>query len=459
MSAENQTYPASFQDLLAFTKEAMQRLHVPGVTIGLYTGGQTYTAGLGITSVDNPLPVTADTLLQIGSITKTYTSTAIFMLCEQGKLSLDDPVRKHLPDFRVVDEQTAAAVTIRHLLDHTSGWLGDHFLNTGNGDDCLAKYVETMASLEQFTPLGEVFTYNNAAFNLAGRVIEVITGKTYEAAIREMVIEPLALNDSTFFLEDIMTRRFAVGHRWEEEKQKVVVLSPWGMERNSNACGGLISTVGDQLRYARFHMGDTSITGGSTLLSAETLKTMQSPVVKSDETWMGLNWYIWDIEGVRILEHGGSTNGQQATLWFAPEKDFAFCMLTNEQTGYILHTEVTNLVRKQYLGIEEKEPITFTLPDEKLNGYVARYQASFGDIVSFTPQEGGLLMTHTPALHPGQETPDDPFPPTRTLAIDEDRFLFIDPPFKGWKFDFLRDGEGRVKYLRFSGRIWKLLKD
>ena len=117
----------------------MKRLKIPGVAIGIYHNGKEHTAGFGVTSVENPLAVTADTLFQTGSISKTFTGTILMRLVEEGKVDLDAPVHTYLPKFKLADKVVAEKVTVRHLLTHTGGWIGDYFNDFGNGDDALAK--------------------------------------------------------------------------------------------------------------------------------------------------------------------------------------------------------------------------------------------------------------------------------------------------------------------------------
>src|SRR6188472_1819178 len=171
----------------------MDELSVPGVALGVLFEGEEEVAGLGVTSVDNPLNVTPDTLFQIGSIGKTFTAAAVMRLVEQGKLALDEPVRRYVPDFRLDDEDTASRVTVRQLFTHTGGWLGDYFDDFGAGDDALARVVEGISRLPQLTPLGAQWAYNNSAFYVAGRIVEVTTGQPYEKALRELVLQPLGL--------------------------------------------------------------------------------------------------------------------------------------------------------------------------------------------------------------------------------------------------------------------------
>ncbi len=190
---------ADFKLLDQQVQAAMERLGVPGVSIGLVYGDKEYVAGYGVTSVENPLPVTPDTFFQIGSTTKTMTATAIMRLVDLGQLELDAPVRRYIPDLTLKDENVAANVTVKHLLTHTAGWTGDYFQDTGTGDDALEKYVTKMAEAAQLSPLGELWSYNNAAFNLAGRVIEAVTGKSYETSLKELLLDPLGMTHSFFF--------------------------------------------------------------------------------------------------------------------------------------------------------------------------------------------------------------------------------------------------------------------
>ena len=131
--------------LQEWVSEAAERLAVPGVAVGVYHAGEEHYAFHGVTSLENPLPVDEHTLFQFGSTGKTFTATAIMRLVDQGRVDLDATVRTYLPELRLQDEDVAQRVTVLQLLNHTAGWSGDVFENTGDGDDALARYVEAMA--------------------------------------------------------------------------------------------------------------------------------------------------------------------------------------------------------------------------------------------------------------------------------------------------------------------------
>ena len=264
----------------------MERHAVPGVALGIYDGGEELTEGFGVTSAENPLPVDSGTLFQIGSITKTVTATAIVVLAERGMLDLDEPVSTYLLDLRLADEEVARKVTTAHLLTHVGGWVGDVFEDTGYGDDALEKIVRRLADAPQLTPLGELWSYNNSGFYIAGRVVEVVSGKAFEAAVRELVLGPLGMDRSFFFPGEVMTRRFVVGHLVRDGEPSVS--RPWALPRNFAAAGGLASTAKDQVRYARFHLGG-GVPGGTEILGEGPLREMRRARVSGEGT-MGKAW-------------------------------------------------------------------------------------------------------------------------------------------------------------------------
>src|SRR5215510_6220306 len=206
------TADPDFGELDAKIQAGMAQYRIPGVAVGVLAQGREYVRGYGVTNVDYPVPVDGDTLFRIGSTTKTFTGTSVMRLVEQGTLALDATVRTYLPHFKTADPSVASRVTLRQLLNHSAGWRGDDFEDTGPGDDALARYVVGMARLPQLTPLGTVFHYNNAAVVLAGHVLEAATGSTYERTIREQLLEPLGLAHSFFFSDEIVGFNVAASH-------------------------------------------------------------------------------------------------------------------------------------------------------------------------------------------------------------------------------------------------------
>ncbi len=432
----------------------VEQRHVPGAAVGLLVNGQALSLSHGVTSLDNPLPVDATTLFQIGSITKTFTGTAVMRLVERGDLDLDTPVRTYLPELRLSDEAVAERVTLRHLLTHTAGWVGDFFDDTGPGDDALARLVATMASLPQLTPLGQVWSYCNSGFYLVGRVIEVITGKPFEQAITDLVLAPLGMSHTFFFPADVMTYRFVVGHIVREGH--ATVARPWPVARSAAPAGGLISCVGDLLRYARFHLGTGEISG-QRLLSADTMALMQTPLAPAAlDDAVGVTWMLSHIGAVRTVSHGGGTHGQSTRLLLVPDHHLALAVLTNADLGGGVAREVTDWVLQECLGIVRQLPTWQPLPPEELVLFTGRYCSedwdaelglSDGVLVLQAISKGGFPTRDSPPL--------PPLPAARVGFCGRDRVVGLDAPYQTQQGEFLRAPDGTIEWFRWSGRICK----
>jgi CubicO group peptidase (beta-lactamase class C family) len=443
-----------FNELVEFARQEMERFQIPGVALGLSVNGRTHVAGLGVTGIENPFPVAPETVFQVASITKTFTATCIFRLLELGKLSLDDPLCMFIPNFKVQDETVSSHVTIRHLLNHTSGWFGDYFINTGDGDQALSQYVEKMACLPQITPLGAFYAYNNASFNALGRVVEVLTAKPYEVAVQELLLDPLELSSSYFFPNLVKKEFLARGHYLKANR--VIPAHPWPVNRGDAPCGGVGSNVVDLLKYACFHMGNGISSHEERLLRRDSLDLMQTPAVPTeDETSIGLNWFIQDIDKQRLVGHGGSTDGQNSLLLLVPGDKLAFVVLTNLDPGSLLCEELKKWVLERYLGIKEPGKTPIIPSSRQLQESIGRYSMPpAGDVLDLSFTGSNFLLTNTVGNYSGLcFSAPDPYPPIPLAFYAPDRLLVTAGQYKGRKVQLLRREDGKIGWLRFDGRI------
>jgi CubicO group peptidase (beta-lactamase class C family) len=438
------TRDARWTGLCDHVTAAMAQLHVPGVALGLIDGGDERTAGFGITNVAHPLAVTADTYFRAESITKTVTATAAMRLVEQGALVLDAPVRVYLPEFRLADESAAAILTLRHLLTHTGGWDGDADIDTGMGDDALARFVPHLADLPQITPPGALFSYNNLGFALAGRVIEVTTGQTYEAAVRALVLNPIGMERSTFFAQDVIGDRVAIGHATGDTGPTPNRV--WAAPRASNPQGGLITAATDLLHYARFHIGDGTLEDGTHLLAPETMTLMRSPLIPigGDVDAVGIAWQLRDLGDIRIAQHGGSRSGQHALITLIPTRDFALIVLTNGENGGRLCREITSAALHVYCGLTPPQRATIAVPPAALDAYIGRYRVRLATVA---------VARHDGTLGVQVALRGRTLPPAPLVFYADDQAVIRDGPLLGTHVTFLRAPDGRVGWLRIANRV------
>ena len=434
-------------------RDAMERYHVPGVAIGMLRAGAVEVEAFGVTSVEHPLPVDGDTLFQIASVTKTMTATVIMRLVERGALDLDAPVRRYIPAFRLRDAAAQERATVRHLVTHTGGWLGDCFADFGNGDDALERYVAAMAELEQITPLGEIWHYSNSSFALLGRLIEVVTGKSYEEATRELLFVPLGMTRSCFSAGEAITHRVAIGHVIVDEKPAVA--RPWAFPRATTPVGGIVSTANDLMRYARFHLGDGTAPDGGRLLSRASVDLMRTPLADADlDRKVGVSWFVRTVGGVRLQYHGGVAIGQQGVLMLAPDRGEAVTVQTNSARGGLLHQDVTTWWQRQRLNLKVPEPVYIELDKTRYTEYADRYLAELSDAELELSDTGLVYRTFSHNKLNVQPKPPDP-PPSRVAFTSDARFTLLDGPLKDTRGEFLRGPDGRVRYMRVGGRVYR----
>jgi CubicO group peptidase (beta-lactamase class C family) len=439
---------------------AMKELAIPGAAVGVIWDGKEYVRGYGVTNVDYPLPVDSDTLFRIGSTTKTFTGVALMQLVEAGKVKLDDPVRRYLPDFAVADRAASRQVTVRNLVQHSVGWIGDDIEDFGGGTDAIRRYVESMPRLPQLTPVGKVFAYNDSALVVTGRIIEKVTGVPYETALAAAVLAPLELAHTGFFTEEMIGLSFAASHNVVKGK---AVPEPafWPVPRSVHPTGGLISSVNDQLRWARFHMGDGRAPGGGKrLLSRGSLRAMQSDpgpggTLLDELEGMGITWMLRPTaEGERIVQHGGNWPGQSSGFMMVPSRGFAITLLTNSLGGQALTGSLfgEDWVLRSFAGVSNPPAV----PLEKSAAELAPYEGLYTAKNIYT--EGKWAHTEvTLKAKGGRLAVEGPLAATEFAFYRDEYVLDIGADGKpdGGRSNFLRGADGTVEWLRTHGRLLK----
>jgi CubicO group peptidase (beta-lactamase class C family) len=437
------------------------RFGIPGVAVGVWANGQDLFACHGVTSVDNPLPVDRDTLFELGSVTKTYTATALMCLVADGLVALDAPVRRYVPELVLADERAAAEVTVSHLLNHTSGLDWAIVADTGEGDDALAAHVAQMTELNLIAPPGIRASYSQAGYNLLGRVIEKVTGLTYERAVASLVLEPLGLSHSFYSAGDVMTRRFAVGHNPDEDGT-LSVARLWKRWRANNPGGGLMSSVADQIRWARFHLGDGRGERDARILPAEVLHRMRQPTAELRGSTLGdafgICWFLRDVDGVRTVGHGGSAHGQFAELLTVPERDFAVVSLANAgPNGIPFNRAVVRWALEHYLGVADRDPQPLPYDPARAREVAGRYD---NDAMTLVIAAGPTGMTLEVGIKPeiraasDSEMPPDYAPAAMGLLPGEgDEYIITEGGLQGQRGFFTRDEGGAIVGIDLAGRL------
>ncbi|MFI7234883.1 serine hydrolase domain-containing protein [Streptomyces cyaneofuscatus] len=456
----------SQKSLAAFVAKTAEAYGLPGAAVGIWAAGQETYACHGVTSVDHALPVDEQTLFLLGSVSKTYTATALMRLAANGQVDLDAPVRRYVPELVLPDEQATAEITVFQLLNHTAGLDWRMAVDTGEGDDALAAYVANMADSELIAQPGTRASYSQIGYNLAGRIIEKVTGQTYEQAIAALLFEPLGLEHTALSVDDVMTRRFAVGHNVGDDGGPAVVRQ-WKDSRANNPGGGAAASAADLLRWARFHLGDGRTQDGTPLLPAGAVQRMRQESVELRGSALGdafgVCWFLREVEGLRTVGHGGSANGQFAELLIVPEHDFAVVVLSNAgpDTGMAFNQAALRWALEHHLGVVERTPEPIPYDESRAHEVAGSYE---NELMKLTIVTDGAELRISCDIKPeiraaaGTELPPD-LPPAGLglLPGHADEYIVTSGGLTGQRGFFTRDDNGTITGADLAGRLFTLI--
>jgi dipeptidyl aminopeptidase/acylaminoacyl peptidase/CubicO group peptidase (beta-lactamase class C family) len=436
-----------------------ERHSVPGASLGILrvATDEVVEAAYGVLNKDTGIDVTTDSVFQIGSISKVWTATVVMQLVDEGLLDLDAPISEVLPELRLADPDVTKQVTMRHLLTHTSGIDGDVFTDTGRGDDCIEKYVAQLDEVAQNHPLGVTWSYCNSGFVVMGRVIEKLTGGTWDAAMRERIFTPLGLQHTVTLPEDALLYRAAVGHIAEgtDEPTRAPV---WSLPRSLGPAGLITSSPADVLAFARMHLAGGAADGTQVLSAASAAAMTDKHADLPDkytlgDSW-GLGWIRFDWDGHRLIGHDGNTIGQAAFLRLLPEQGLAVTMLTNGGNTRDLYEDLYREIFAELAGVAMPKPLSppADIPTVDISRHVGTYERASARVEVFDGAEAPRMRVTLTG--PIAELVPDPVEEYDLVAVDPSGDLFVirEPSSLTWTpvtFYALATGE---QYVHFGVR-------
>ena len=425
-----------------------------GMAAGIVRNGERKIAISGFANAEAGYPLVENSLFLIGSISKTYTSTLVMRLMEQGILDLDTPVVNYIPDFKLSHDDLRDAITIRMLLSHTAGFDGDRFTSYGRGDDAYDLAIAEFHSLIQWFKPGSFYSYNNAGFYLVGHIIQKLTGKSFEQVMTEEIFAPLGLEHTLLDPDDIFNRPLAAGHK--VDRLKGVSLATAGhLPRHANPAGGIMQSIGDLLTFAQMHLNTGEI-NGKRIISEENAGLMQQPIIEAD-TWhrhYGIGWSIFQRPNGTSMGHGGAWGGHRANLIMFPYDNYAHASLGNSSVSGYAESSLEKWVLANDLHINNPDPDAIELSPLELNAHTGTYERHDARF-EITVIENGLRMAVTDIDEDTGKEED-----SRRIfvlePVESNRFRVTSPESKGATVDFrnVPDGTGTPRDLvRIWGRV------
>lgn len=410
------------RDLEKHLRRSIKKHGVPGASVAVLRGKRiTGSAAAGVLNLNTGVPATADSVFQIGSITKPFTASMIMQLRDEGRLTLDDALLKHLPNFRNADMRRLRKVTLRHLLTHQSGIDGDFFPRTDSGDRSIEQLLEMASMVPSLFEPGTNYSYCNVGFSALGRIIEILDNCTYDESLKVRIFDPLEMTRAFSRPEDNIRFRVAMGHVPEAHKpgQLIVPEEPYLSIGHKAAGTTPAMTASDLLRFAGAHLHNGLGLNGNRIMKAATAKEMRRLHVRGtdrhgDWNWsIGLAWIMADWHGKKIFGHTGGTVGQFSELIVCKEKNIAVAALTNGGDALGFMREITGGILKS-VGITMAE---LPKPEENVRTNSAELTGHYGNIstVIKVSDDNGVLKIANRAPEKEQ------FGPTATIRFVKPR--------------------------------------
>ncbi len=348
----------------------LKTFDVPGIAVAIVKDGKIIHAkGYGVKSILTNEKVDANTLFGVASNSKAFTSAALAILVDEGKVKWNDKVIKYLPNFKMYNEYVTNEFTIRDLLTHRSGLglgAGDLMMWPGGGNFTPTDIIENLQYLKPTSAFRTKYDYDNLLYIVAGEVIQSASGKSWCDFIEERIIKPLEMNNSAAsFVRLKDTTNVIAPHVPIDGKLHVIKRYK---DPILDAAGGIYSSVNDMSKWVIMQMNSGKYGSANKQLFSEKehnemwqLQTIIPVTTRAPYnthfSGYGLGWFLSDVKGYKQVSHTGGLEGIVTQVTLLPELNLGIIVLTNQQSGAAF-SAITNTIKDSFLGIQSEDYVT-----------------------------------------------------------------------------------------------------
>jgi CubicO group peptidase (beta-lactamase class C family) len=362
LSTAGQSQPLNATAIDSLAERTLRTFDVPGIAICVIKDGKViHSKGYGVRSLNTRQPVDENTLFGIASNSKAFTTAALGILVDEGKLDWDDKVRKYIPEFKLYDPYVTEEFTIRDLLCHRSGMglgAGDLMFFPDSSDFTITDIIHNLQFLKQVTGFRSQFAYDNNLYIIAGEVIARVSGMSWEAFIEQKIMQPLGMTNSAGIFTRLHDHSNVIdGHARVEDRIQVVARH---RSNGDQAAGGIYSSIADLSKWVQLHLAEGRYGDNQQLLSAKSFRERWTPQTilpvggpgpyNTHFQDYGLGFFISDVKGYKQISHTGGLEGMVTQITMIPELQLGIIVLTNQEEGAAF-SAITNQIKDGYLGI------------------------------------------------------------------------------------------------------------
>ena len=355
------------QNIEAYTQQVITEWQIPGMALSIVKDNKViYAKGFGEKELNKGEPVNEHTAFQIGSVSKSFTAMLVAMLVDEGKVSWDDPVKKHLPDFEMYDPWVSNNLLIKDIMIHRTGLPGQ----SGTYVPCLGydqgDVYQMFKLIKPSTSLRTSYDYNNITFIIAAKIVEKYMGKPWEVCVQERIFNPLQMKESSLNEQGFASsKNVSVPHSFDYENGAITCEPLYGEEQALHwltvigPAGGVISSVADMTSWIRFHLSDGTY-NGERILSEKNMNYLHRGQLITSQydnriTTYGHCWFIEQNNRYKVFFHTGTTWGYAALCVFVPELKLGLMFLANSEVPSSPRYAIMRRLIDLYLGAPDKD--------------------------------------------------------------------------------------------------------
>lgn len=367
--------PLTSQQIDSVVESARQAFDVPGIAVAVIKDGKiVHSKGYGVRSLDTKQPVDENTLFGIASNTKAFTTAALGMLVDEGKLQWDDKVVKYIPEFQLYDPWVTKEFTIRDLLTHRSGMglgAGDLMFFPDSSDFTTKDVINNLRYLKAVSGFRTKYDYDNNLYIVAGEVLARASGKSWDDFIEQRILQPLGMNHSASAYDRLKDKTNVIdAHAPVNDKVQVITRHNG---KADHAAGSIYSSIADLSKWVLLHLNQGKF-GDKRLFSTRVLEERWSPQTiiqvrapgyyNTHFSAYGLGFGLSDVKGYKQINHTGGLEGMVTQITMIPELNLGIIVLTNQQEGGAF-SAIANRIKDGYLGLPVRDWVSLNASNRK----------------------------------------------------------------------------------------------